>query len=274
MFLAQRRGVLSAKHPFTHFSELRHMLVVARLHLLQLALHLRQTLGCLLGLADALGEFSGFRFPARRLFAGVCHRAFQFGRLLIGSLHSLRQRPRVTGRRQADSAQEGTQQTHSVPILATPNIEPHLGLRPSPLGLGYHAGQMNDPDAGRRLETLIAALAPMPIARATSGADDDGPTEAGHAASGGDAQRIATIQIDELVRRISVLTGILGGADGTGWDDVDQLAAQLLISDLSTVTATTRALNELTASRLATALAELQSAGVDVQRAVKEAAGS
>jgi hypothetical protein len=126
--------------------------------------------------------------------------------------------------------------------------------------------QMNDPDVRKRLEALIAALAPPSIARSTvanTGADS----------AGNDAQRIATIQIDELLRRISLLTGILGGTDGTGWDDVDQLAAQLLIADLNAVASTTRALNDLTASRLASALADLQSAGVEVQRAVKEAAG-
>ena len=49
-----------------------------------------------------------------------------------------------------------------------------------------------------------------------------------------------------------------------------QLAAQLLLADLSAVTSTSRALNDLAASRLASALADLQAAGVDVERAVKE----
>ena len=131
----------------------------------------------------------------------------------------------------------------------------------------YHAAQMNDSDLRTRLDALVTALAPSALART---AVDAGPADP----SGADAQRIATTQVDELMRRISALTGILGSADGRGWDEVDQLAAQLLIADLSAVTSTTRALNDLAASRLASALADLQAAGVDVQRAVKEVSGS
>ena len=122
---------------------------------------------------------------------------------------------------------------------------------------------MNDSDLRARLDALIAALAPTAIARTAPDAEPVDHT-------GADAQRIATIQIDELTRRISALTGILGSGDGRGWDEVDQLAAQLLIADLGAVSSTTRALNDLAASRLATALADLQAAGADVQRAVKE----
>ena len=124
---------------------------------------------------------------------------------------------------------------------------------------------MNDSDLRTRLETLVAALAPSALASAKAGVDAV-PADP----SGADTQRIATTQIDELMRRISALTGILGSADGRGWDEVDQLAAQLLIADLSAVASTTRALNDLAASRLAGALADLQAAGVEVQRAVKE----
>lgn len=122
---------------------------------------------------------------------------------------------------------------------------------------------MNDSDLRTRLDALIAALAPTARTRIAAGevADDS---------SGADAQRIATTQVDELMRRISALTGILGSAVGRGWDEVDQLAAQLLIADLSAVSSTTRALNDLAGSRLAGALADLQAAGVDVQRVVKE----
>jgi hypothetical protein len=129
----------------------------------------------------------------------------------------------------------------------------------------YHAAQMNDSDLRTRLDGLIAALAPSALPAVAS-------AKAGIVAdpSGADAQRIATTQIDDLMRRISALTGILGSADGRGWDEVDQLAAQLLIADLSAVAATTRALNDLAASRLTSALMDLQAAGVDVQRAVKE----
>ena len=135
----------------------------------------------------------------------------------------------------------------------------------------YHAAQMNDSDLRTRLDTLITALAPsaLPAVASAKAGVDAVPADAG-----ADAQRIATTQIDELMRRISTLTGILGSPDGRGWDDVDQLAAQLLIADLSAVTSTTRALNDLAASRLAGALADLQAAGVDVERAVKEVSGS
>ena len=126
---------------------------------------------------------------------------------------------------------------------------------------------MNDSDLRTRLDALVTALAPSAMARTAVDPVPDDP-------SGADAQRIATTQMDELMRRISALTGILGSADGRGWDEVDQLAAQLLIADLSAVTCTTRALNDLAASRLVSALADLQAAGVDVQRAVKEVSGS
>jgi hypothetical protein len=140
---------------------------------------------------------------------------------------------------------------------------------------------MNDSDLRTRLDALISALAPsaltdgLPaVASAKAGASEKASVDAVPAdPSGADAQHIATTQIDGLMRRISALTGILG-ADGRGWDEVEQLAAQLLIADLSAVAATTRALNDLAASRLASALADLQAAGVDVQRAVKEASGS
>ena len=132
---------------------------------------------------------------------------------------------------------------------------------------------MNDTDLRMRLDALIAALAPAAPPSGALAKEGIARTAVGAAAadpSGADAQRIATTQIDELMRRISALTGILNSADGRGWDEVDQLAAQLLIADLSAVTATTRALNDLAGSRLASALADLQAAGVDVQRAVME----
>jgi len=102
---------------------------------------------------------------------------------------------------------------------------------------------MNDSDLRARLDALVVALAPTALPHLSV---DSLPADP----SGADAQRIATTQIDELMRRISALTGILGTADGRGWDEVDQLAAQLLIADLSAVTSTTRAVNNLAASRL------------------------
>ena len=123
---------------------------------------------------------------------------------------------------------------------------------------------MSDPDLRQRLDALIAALAPSVVTRTAAGAD----------APDVDAQRVATTQIDELLRRVSALTGILSNANGGGWDHVDQLAVKLLLADLAAITSTTRALNDLAASRLAGALADLRAAGVDVQRTVKEASDS
>jgi hypothetical protein len=132
---------------------------------------------------------------------------------------------------------------------------------------------MNDPDLRKRLEGLIAALAPSTTARPAIG--DAAARDVAYAATpDADTQRIATTQIDDLLRRVVALSGVLGAADGRGWDDVDQVAAQLLIADLSAISSTTRALNSLAASRLAGALADLQEAAVDVQRAVKETSDS
>ena len=125
---------------------------------------------------------------------------------------------------------------------------------------------MNDSDLRQRLDALIESLAPSPVAHPAIGED---PADSAGAA----IQRIATTQVDELLRRIAALTGILG-ADADGWSDIDRLAAQLLLADLSAVTSTARALNQLAASRLATALADLRAAGIDVQRTVQEASGS
>jgi hypothetical protein len=124
---------------------------------------------------------------------------------------------------------------------------------------------MNDSDLRQRLDALIAALAPPPVALPATGDPAD--------SAGAAIQRIATTQVDELLRRVAALTGILG-ADADGWSDIDRLAAQLLLADLSAVTSTARALNQLAASRLATALADLRAAGIDVQRTVQEASGS
>jgi len=152
-----------------------------------------------------------------------------------------------------------------------PWVDSNNSQLPTP-NFQYHAAQMNDSDLRTRLDALVAALAPtaLPAVASAKAGVDAVPDDL----SGADAQRIATTQVDELMRRISALTGILGTADGRGWDEVDQLAAQLLIADLTAVTSTTRALNDLAASRLAGALADLQAAGVDVQRAVTEASGS
>jgi len=106
VFLAQRRRLLGSKHAVAHLRELGDMLVIARLDLLQLALDFGKPLGRLFRLADAFSEFAGFGLPARRLLARVCDRALQFGRALVGGVDTFHQRPRLTGRGQADGAEE------------------------------------------------------------------------------------------------------------------------------------------------------------------------
>ena len=54
------------------------------------------------------------------------------------------------------------------------------------------------------------------------------------------------------------------------WDEVDRLAAQLLLADLAVITSTTRALNDLAATRLAEALSDLVTAGREVERSFSD----
>ena len=109
----------------------------------------------------------------------------------------------------------------------------------------------------QRLNALTAAIgAPTVVHAAIS--DDGG--------AGVDAQRMTTPQIDALLRRVTAVTALLGTRSGDEWDDIDQLAAQLLMSDLAAVTSLTRALNGLSASRLTDALADLAAAGQDAER--------
>jgi hypothetical protein len=118
-------------------------------------------------------------------------------------------------------------------------------------------------DSQQRLAGLIAALgrpssAPRSIHRHES-------------APGTDEQRVATTQIDELLRRVTALTRVIGEGNRTEWDDVDRLAAQLLLTDLAAIASTARALNALAASRLTTALADLVAARRDAERTIQEA---
>lgn len=122
---------------------------------------------------------------------------------------------------------------------------------------------MNDIDAPQRLEVLMAAIRQSPVAPAAS--------HASKSPEGAGAHRIVATQIDHLLRRLTALTGVLGAGHRAEWDDVDRLAAQLLLADLSVVLSTTRALNSLAASRLATALADLVAARRDAERTLQEA---
>jgi hypothetical protein len=108
----------------------------------------------------------------------------------------------------------------------------------------------------QRLHALMAAIGPPAVVRVAIEGD----------AAGESAQRTATPQIDALLRRVTALTALLRDREGTDWDAIDQMAAQLLMSDLAAVTSLTRALNGLSASRLADALADLVAAGQDAER--------
>ncbi len=77
---------------------------------------------------------------------------------------------------------------------------------------------------------------------------------------------MTTPQIDALLRRVTALTALLGTRSAAEWDEIDQLAAQLLMSDLAAITSLTRALNDISASRLTDALADLVAAGLDADR--------
>ena len=123
--------------------------------------------------------------------------------------------------------------------------------------------QMNNDGAQQRFDVLMAAIGRPSVAGT--------PIRAGESPDSADTQRIATTQIDELLRRVAALTGVLGAGDRAEWDDVDRLAAQLLLADLAAVASTTRALNALAASRLTAALADLVAARRDAERTVQEA---
>jgi hypothetical protein len=115
---------------------------------------------------------------------------------------------------------------------------------------------MHDTDSGR-LGALIAAIGSPAVARPAPDGD------------GTDAQRLATSQIDTLMRRVTALTAMLRERDDVEWDDIDQLTAVLLMSDLAAITSMTRALNGVCASRLAAALADLTAAGQDADRVLE-----
>ena len=123
---------------------------------------------------------------------------------------------------------------------------------------------MNGPDLRQRLDVIIAAIGPPAVVRRAPGGET--------ATAGADAHALATAQIDDLVRRVAALTRVLG-ADGREWDEVDQLAAQLLLADLAAITSTLRALNDLASARLSDALADLRAASLDIQDTLKETSG-
>jgi hypothetical protein len=120
---------------------------------------------------------------------------------------------------------------------------------------------MTDPDL-RRLQALISAVGAPMVAHPAVGAE---------AGPGADTQRMTTPQIDALVQRIAALTVVLQEPHAGDWDEIDQLAARLLMSDLAAITSMTRTLNDLSASRLAQALADLAEACRDADAALEDA---
>ena len=127
--------------------------------------------------------------------------------------------------------------------------------------LNYDATQMSELDRHQRLHAVIASLG-LPVVATSAGAPGGSGEEA-------DTQRIATEQIDELLERVAAVTRVL--SDGhQEWDDVDRLAAQVLLADLAAIASTTRALDSLTAARLKAARADLAAARRDAERAIQE----
>ena len=122
---------------------------------------------------------------------------------------------------------------------------------------------MYNADSQQRLAGLIAALGRPSVAPSSIHRHESAP--------GTDEQRVATTQIDELLRRVTAVTRVIGEGNRNEWDDVDRLAAQLLLADLAAIASTARALNALAASRLTTALADLVAARRDAERTIQEA---
>jgi hypothetical protein len=122
---------------------------------------------------------------------------------------------------------------------------------------------MHNADSQQRLTGLIAALGRPSVAPTSIHRHESTPES--------DEQRVATTPIDELLRRVTALTGVIGEGNRPEWDDVDRLAAQLLLADLAAIASTARALNALAASRLTTALTDLAAARRDAERTIQEA---
>ena len=121
---------------------------------------------------------------------------------------------------------------------------------------------MSDADLRHRLEAVVAAIGLPSAARP--------PIDRAEAGDGANAQRIATTQIDELLRRVAALTSVIGAGGAREWDDVDRIAAQLLLADLAVIASTTRALNALAAVRLTSALDDLVAARRDADQTLQE----
>ena len=125
---------------------------------------------------------------------------------------------------------------------------------------------MTSSDLDRRLRALTEAVSSSAVRFPPPASADQAVID------GADAQRVATSQVDELLRRVGALTTVLGSAGAHDWDEIDQLAARLLLADLAVVTATTRALNDLAAGRLATAHADLVAARRHADAALRDPA--
>ena len=141
------------------------------------------------------------------------------------------------------------QKAHPVAAILTPNFD-------------MMRRGMTDADVKQRLDAVMAAIG-LPSATRV-------PASGDAVVASAETQQIATAQIDELLRRVSALTSVLGSGNAREWDDGDRLATQLLLADLRVVTSTTRALNRLAAARLTSALDELVAARRDAEHSIRE----
>jgi len=66
---------------------------------------------------------------------------------------------------------------------------------------------------------------------------------------GAEVQATSTAYADTLLARIASVTATLKGREGS-WDAVDQLTAQLLLSDLASIAGTWRSLGTMAGERL------------------------
>lgn len=112
-----------------------------------------------------------------------------------------------------------------------------------------------------RLDALRAAI---PDARVI------GPGAGGDTEHESDIHAAATAVLDQIIVRIQALTTLLQ-ARTAPLDAADRLTACLLLADLALVAGGWQALGKLAAMRLEAALVELQDAGRQAERVLKDA---
>lgn len=254
MLAAEPDGALGALHALPHVLKLREMLLIARFPLLHLALGFGQALRGLLGLRQAVAELPGLRLPALDLFAGFAELLLEVGRSLFGFLRAVGEIPDLACRRQSDQGEEGSYHAHD----PAPTFYYMVAERS-----GYDGSAVSTEELLRRLREVTAALG-SPVTPVVSQA-----TEGDTPVDGAEVQATSTAYADTLLARIASVTATLKGREGS-WDAVDQLTAQLLLSDLASIAGTWRSLGTMAGERLEKALAELQAAGREAERILKD----